>query len=146
MHVGPDRGAGKLGKLGGRVRAAGRPRHACAPAMTATASSPPASAVTNPTSGTPPSGAYPVNGDAVWLNPSRPHGNPPNGTRPRTNSSAIHSPAVHTGQPRRRATNARPVPSGAKYSASKRLSATHASMPTGRSPSYSGKENASPYR
>ena len=85
-----------------------------------------------------------MSGEADWLKARRPHGNPPKGTRPRTSSSVIHSAAVHSGQPGSRVTRAIPVPSKAKYSASKTLRASHASMPTGRNPSKRGKQNARP--
>ena len=75
---------------------------------------PPASATTNVSSGAPPTEAYLVKGEADWLNASRPQVNPPNGSRPRSASSATHRQAAHIGARRSRATAAMPAPSGAK--------------------------------
>src|SRR5262245_42444368 len=76
----------------------------------ASASRQPDNAVTKLTSGAPPSAAYPVNGELVWLKATLAQGKPPNGTRPRTDSAATHSAAVQTGQPRSRRTTASAAP------------------------------------
>ena len=85
-----------------------------------------------------------MNGVAVWLNASRAHGKPPNGTRPRSSSWPTHSAAVHTGQAGSRETSATAAPSGRKYRASIRERTIHASGPMLPIPSRTGMKNAAP--
>ncbi len=63
---------------------------------------------------------------------SRPQGIPPNGQPDRQTSTATHSAAVHTGQPRRRDTAALAPPSGTKKAVSRVESMSQASQPTDR--------------
>ena len=81
---------------------------------TAAASSAPVRATAKLTSGTPPYAASDISGPSVWLNPSRPQGKPPKGTRPRSSSSATQSAAVHSGQNGSREVSAVAPPSRAR--------------------------------
>ena len=121
-------------------------RTAGAAATTPAASSVPARATANVTSGAPPIAAYFSSGESPWPKASRAQGNPPNGNRSRHASSATHSVATHNGQPRRRVTRAVPSPSGASSAASTTASASHASTPTTRSQTSTGTKTPMPAR
>ncbi len=49
--------------------------------------------------GAPPSAANQRSGDSAWLNASRPHGNPPKGSRSRSASCSTHAAPAHDGAP-----------------------------------------------
>ena len=78
----------------------------------------PVSATAKDSSGAPPSCAIGSSGPSVWLKPTTPQGNPPNGTVDLSHSWATHSAANHTGQPGRRRTATASSPKRAGNTAS----------------------------
>src|SRR5258708_1038419 len=64
----------------------------------------PVSTSANDSSGAPPNCAIASNGLLVWLKPTTPQGNPPNGTVDLSHSWAAQSAANQNGQPDRRRT------------------------------------------
>ena len=69
-------------------------------------------------------------GPSVWLNPTTPQGNPPNGTVDLAHSWATHSAANQSGQPGSRRTATASTPNSAGNTASTTESASHGTMPT----------------
>ncbi|CAB4776513.1 unannotated protein [freshwater metagenome] len=61
----------------------------------------------------PTQGSHSANGVSNVAQASRVHGNPPSGQVDIAVSTATHTPAVHTGQPRNRRTSAIPRPARA---------------------------------
>ena len=89
-------------------------RHHCTISRAMAARLNPASTTANDNSGAPPICAMGSSGPLVWLNPTTPQGNPPNGTVDLAHSWATHSAANQSGQPgsRRTATASRPNNAG----------------------------------
>ncbi len=105
----------------------------------------PASTVANDSSGSPPIAASGSSGPSGWPKPTRPHGSPPNGTRPRSASAPIHTAAAHSGPTRSRDTSAMHAPPRPTNSASNTHSATHGTGPTSEPiHTSSGSRNARP--
>ena len=88
----------------------------------------------NDSSGAPPTAATGSSGPSGWPNATRPHGNPPNGTRARSASTPTHTAAAQSGavHPARRSrdTTAIPAPAAPTKTASAPESASHGTGPT----------------
>jgi hypothetical protein len=96
----------------------------------ASPSASPASTAANDSSGAPPTAATGSSGPSGWPNATRPHGNPPKGTRARTASTPTQTAAAHSGAPRSREVTAIPAPAAPTNSASAPESASHGTGPT----------------
>ena len=90
----------------------------------------PTSTTANDTSGAPPKCAMASSGLSLWLNPTTPQGNPPNGTVDFSHSANTQTPANHSGQPGSRRTATASSPKTAGKSASMVDSASHGAAPT----------------
>ena len=107
-------------------------------------------ATTKVTSGAPPSAANQRSGDSAWLKASRPHGNPPNGSRSRSASCSTQAAPTHSraaGQSRER-----PAATRAEHGEERRRR-RGARISHGTGPDVdagpaarSGSRNAAPYR
>ncbi len=94
--------------------------------------------------GTPPTETHAAVGASACECPSRPQGNPPNGTRPRIASTATHQLATQNAHPGKRMSRAAPAPNRAVNAADWATTSNHASGPMTRSHGVSSPKKTKP--